>query len=768
MHWLQSLDTALFHFINGTLANPVFDRIMPLLSGYNVPWLPAVLVGVVWILLRGPVRLKIFTLLAVLIISLGDPLIVGTVKHAVSRPRPFVTLPDARLYLPDAHRFEVGRGFVQPMADGELPATANRNSMPSAHAASWFALAMTGLIFYRRSAKYLFPIAAAVAFSRVYNGVHYPTDVTAGAILGAGWAVAFLVLAQSLWNVAGKKLFPAWHAQLPSLLNPVPVPKSAIGNRQSEMDWLHLGYLVIFVALIARWVYLAAGPLDLSGDEAYQWTWSKHLALSYYSKPFGIALLQKLGTLIGGDTEFGVRFCSPLISAITGLMVLRFLAREASPRTGFWVLIATLAVPVLCLGSILITVDPPLVLCWLWATLAGWRAMQPDAKTRDWLVVGLAIGLGFLCKYTAALQIVCWMILFALLPAARVHLRRPGPWLGLGVFALCTLPVIIWNAQHGWISATHVAGNAQLDKQWQPTLRYFGEFFAGEAGSLNPVFFVAMLWASIAFWKRRAEKPLWLFLACMGVPLFFGYWIYSLHSRVQLNWPVAAVPPLFCLTALYWHERPAAAKRLLIAGLIIGLPCAALIHDSGVAKVISTKLPGDVDFAHRFRGWKETAETIEAERAKFDTNAFIIADDYGSTGLYTFYSPKARRAAVSEMPLVYSFLKGAPVNQYYLWDSYDYRKHRVGQNALFVDHVEYYKLERGWFWKWLKREPVKYRDPAPAYSLPKAYADQFESVTNLGIREVRLNDGRVFHRVQLYGCYHLKPDADDGDHSAGQ
>ncbi len=52
----------------------------------------------------------------------------------------------------------------------------------------------------------------------------------------------------------------------------------------------------------------------------------------HYSKPLGIALFQKLGTLIGGDTTFGVRFCSPLLAAIMGFMILRFLTREAGPR----------------------------------------------------------------------------------------------------------------------------------------------------------------------------------------------------------------------------------------------------------------------------------------------------------------------------------------------------------------------------------------------------------------------------------------------------
>jgi membrane-associated phospholipid phosphatase len=750
MHWLQSLDVALFHFINGTLANPFFDWLMPLLSGKGVPWLPAAIVGALWLLVRGSTRLRLCALFVVLVVALGDPLIVGTVKHAVQRPRPFVTQPDAR------HFGKVGDGYLAPLPGGDLPAGANRASMPSAHAANWFAMTLTLFVFYRRSLRFMLPMAAAVAFSRVYNGVHYPGDVLVGGILGAGYAAGFLVLWQFLWHTIGKKLFPAWHARLPNLLHPEPQPMAETAPPPSGTEWLHLGYLLIVVALVARWIYIAIGPLDLSGDEAYQWIWSKHLALSYYSKPLGIAVLQKFGTLIGGDTNFGVRFCSPLISAVMGFMVLRFLAREAGPRTAFWVLFATLATPLLCVGSILMTIDPPLVLCWLWATFAGWRAIQRDGKTRDWLFVGLAIGLGFLCKYTAALQIACWAILFALLPAARIHLKKPGPWLALGVFALCTLPVIIWNSQHDWITATAVAGNARLDQKWHPTLNYFWEFLGGQAGLLNPVFFVAMVWASFAFWKHRAEKPLWLFLACMGVPLFYGYWLYSLHSRVQANWPIAGVPPLFCLAALYWREHPKTARRLLVGGLLTGLPAVALLHDTSLTKVFASKLPGDVDVSHRLRGWHETATLIEAEREKFDPGAFVISDDYGTTGLYAFYSPAARKAVRSPEPLVYSFLGGTPGNQFYFWDEYDYRKHRRGQNAIYVDHIQYYKLEHGWIWKWLKGEKVHYRRIPPPEPVPAQLAGQFETVTNLGVFDVKIKDGRVFHRVQIFGCYHLK------------
>jgi hypothetical protein len=225
---------------------------------------------------------------------------------------------------------------------------------------------------------------------------------------------------------------------------------------------------------------------------------------------------------------------------------------------------------------------------------------------------------------------------------------------------------------------------------------------------------------------------------------------------VQANWPVAAVPPLFCLAALFWQERPVAAKRLLIAGLLIGLPVIALFHDTSLTKLIIARLPGDVDIAHRSDGWRETAQAVELERRQFDLNAFIIADDYGATGLYSFYLPAARVAVGSPHPLVYCFRGNLAGNQFYFWDEYDYRKHRPGENAIYVDHLDAYKPESGWLWKWLRHQPISYRGNPPTNHVPKLLAEQFESVTNLGIREIKMDDNRVFHRVQIYGCYHLK------------
>jgi membrane-associated phospholipid phosphatase len=742
MHWLQTLDTALFHFINRSLGNPLFDWLMPILSGANGAKELLVLlaaIAAILVLCFGNARARICALMLFLVVAIGDPLIVNTIKHAVERPRPCVAL------FPDVV---------------ERLSCSDSGSMPSAHAANWFAMTMIAFLFYRRSLWFMLPMAMAVSFSRVYNGVHYPSDILAGAILGAGYAIAIAVTLESAWQFFGKRFFPLWHAQLPSLLNPK-FEKSQIRNPKSEIEWLRLGYILIFTLLIARWIYLASGAIDLSGDEAYQWIWSKHLALSYYSKPLGIALIQFAGTHIFGDTQFGVRFFPPLFAAILSVMMFRFLARETGAKISFWLLLIATATPLLGVGAILMTIDPPLVLCWMWALVAGWRAAKPDGKTRDWLVVGLAMGLGFLCKYTAAYQIICFAIFFALWPSARIHLRKPGPWLALLIFLVCTLPVVIWNSQHNWITVHHVAGNAGFGSQSK--IRTL-DFLLAEFALLNPIFFIGAILAMFGFWKLRRENPLWLFFFCMSAPVLIGHLLWSFHSRIQPNWIASAVPPLFCLMAVYWNAKIRAGSKIvkpfLIIGVALGIFSVVLIYDTNlIGKILGQPLPGEKDPTHRAREWKQTAALVENAREKLEAEGkptFIIASHYGITGLFTFYSSPARAAILSNdtKPLVYCIDSDTPQNQFYFWPEYDYRASRQGQNAIYAEDLNPYPLEHGWLWKWLAHQEVKIVIPPPT-RLPPRIAQEFESVTDLGEQEIKIS-GRVFHREHLWACYNLK------------
>ncbi|HEY5346075.1 MAG TPA: phosphatase PAP2 family protein [Verrucomicrobiae bacterium] len=219
MHWLQTLDTDLFLFFNRSLVNPFFDWLMPVLSGSNgvkTPFLfTAIAIGLA-LLIVGNRRLRLCMVFTLLIVATNDGLICNPIKHAVARARPFVTLPEARQF------GVVGKGYVAPEinADGVDMAAGkgSHNSMPSSHAANWFAATMTLFLFYRRSLWFMLPLALGVSFSRLYNGVHYPSDVLAGALIGAGWAVTVAVVLETAWQFIGKKYFPNAFTKVPSLV----------------------------------------------------------------------------------------------------------------------------------------------------------------------------------------------------------------------------------------------------------------------------------------------------------------------------------------------------------------------------------------------------------------------------------------------------------------------------------------------------------------------------------------------------------------------
>jgi 4-amino-4-deoxy-L-arabinose transferase and related glycosyltransferases of PMT family len=452
-----------------------------------------------------------------------------------------------------------------------------------------------------------------------------------------------------------------------------------------------------------------------------------------------IAVTQFVGTTIWGDNAFGVRFFSPVITAIVSLLLLRFFAREFNARAGFFLVLICTAAPLPAVGAILMTVDPLSVLFWTAAMLAGWKAVQPGAKSAPWLWTGLWMGLGFLSKATELFQLVCWIVFFISWKPARAHLRKPGPWLALAINALLSTPVIIWNLGHGWATVGHLAENAKIDEEWHPTLRYFFEFFFSEALLLNPVFYVGILWACIAFWRRGRHNPRLVYLFSMGAPLFMIYLLWSFHSRVLPNWIAPSVPPLFCLMAAFWDQKwrlgGANLKPVLAFGLVLGFAMVIIGHDTNlVSKLTHHPLPVNMDPLHRARGWKEVAKFANEARdelAKEGKPTFIVTDHYRTAGEISFYSP-IPNAHDEFGPVVYYRTSLRPVNQFYFWPGYLKRK---GQNAIFIRELD--------------------RDTLRIRPIPEPIPQEFESITEMGIREV-YQHGEVLWRMQIFACRGLK------------
>jgi hypothetical protein len=650
-----------------------------------------------------------------LVLVVGDAVICRTLKSAIHRPRP-------------------PKDIEQPVS----PQPGRKDvSMPSAHAANTFALVTVAVLFYRRRAAWFYLLSAGVAFSRVYLGKHYPSDVVVGAGLGTAYAIGLVWLFDSVWRIAGRRWFGIWWSRCPSLRDPDAVAvEVAADEGEVSRQWLRLAYLSLGILLVVRLLVIGSGRLDLCEDEAYQWMWSKHPALSYYSKPPLIAYTQWMGTHLWGDTAFGVRFFSPVIAAVLGLAWLRCLAREVDARVGFWLVWVTAATPLLALGATLMTIDALSVLFWSLATLAGWRAVKEDS-TAAWAWCGLWMGLGFLSKYTALFQWLCWAMVFLAVPEARRQLKRPGPYIAMAINALCTLPVLIWNGQHDWITVTHLGERGSLDKVWEPTARFLVDFVGAEFGILNPVFFVATVWAGIRIWRSRHTTAFARYLFAMGAPLFLFYLLYTLRARVLANWIAPSVLPLFAMAAVYWYQRWRAGTRFVMlgvgTGLVLGTVAVLCMHDYRmVEKITGVHVPLEKHPLKRVMGARETASVVEEARAELQqaegTETFIIGAHYGLTSLITFYLPEARMG-VPNQRMVFCRSSKHPENQYYFWPGYE---DRIGQNAIYVTRI--------------RNQPTE---------APASLRREFESVTDLGVRRVRVK-GQVVHRVQLFACRHLR------------
>lgn len=167
MDAILRLDAALFRFFNGTLTSGVLDVVMPFITD-KANYLGVVAVLLALVVFKGSKRdiWGIFLLIAVVLLS---DLLSNTIKHLVGRTRPCIAIEGARLLVGCKKSF----------------------SFPSGHATNIFAAMVFLSTRYRRATPVFLVFAVAVAYSRVYVGVHYPLDIMGGAVLGTSVALVF-------------------------------------------------------------------------------------------------------------------------------------------------------------------------------------------------------------------------------------------------------------------------------------------------------------------------------------------------------------------------------------------------------------------------------------------------------------------------------------------------------------------------------------------------------------------------------------------------
>ena len=482
--------------------------------------------------------------------------------------------------------------------------------------------------------------------------------------------------------VAGERLYDRRDANTRLLLGPnyTFLRREFRQHPRPEREFPAMARRLLFTFLAALTVFrlLYLTQIELSPDEAYYFQWAQHLDWSYFSKGPGIALAMWLSTHIFGDTVFGIRVLSPLLALATSLLMFSFARRLYGETVAIWSVLMLSFIPMFQVGAMLMTIDPLSMFFWMAGLYTCWLALEKSpAFNLWWPATGAVIGLGFLAKYTNAMQIVSILLLLAFTPKYRREFRRAGIYALLVVFAIFASPVIIWNAQHAWITVLHLRDRGGLDTPPRFRPMAFLTFLGMQFGVYSPLIYGAMLAGLVWAWKisRTHLKP--RFLVFFTLPIFVLYFVLALKKPGEPNWTAPAMLSLGVLTVVYWLDlsrKKNWARIYAVAGLAMGGILSLLAIDTDLLRDTGLPVAVGSDPSARLRGWHTTAGKIDEIRLAYEASqnqrVFLIANKYGTAANLGFYLPHPRPVAEGHPP-VYVPESAWPENQYYFWPRYD-------------------------------------------------------------------------------------------------
>ncbi|MCX6935338.1 MAG: phosphatase PAP2 family protein [Verrucomicrobia bacterium] len=213
---VYSLDLRVFHWINRGFNHPLLDQFFNLLADGHF-WTPILIVTAIILLLRGRDRVKVWVILTVFSIAIGDPLISNPIKYLFDRARPYQAVEGVREVSPgpkENHWQAAVRISGIPEQDVK-----HGRSFPSSHVANATAAATSAYLVWGSAMRWPWYLVALAALGRIYTGDHYPTDVLASIPLSMFYTWLIAQVLNRIWIQLGPRYFPKLFARIPSLLH---------------------------------------------------------------------------------------------------------------------------------------------------------------------------------------------------------------------------------------------------------------------------------------------------------------------------------------------------------------------------------------------------------------------------------------------------------------------------------------------------------------------------------------------------------------------
>jgi hypothetical protein len=387
---------------------------------------------------------------------------------------------------------------------------------------------------------------------------------------------------------------------------------------------------ILLVGALLRMVGL--GTLALIGDESYYWLWSRHLDWAYHDNPAGIALLVRISTALGGQSESGVRWLNALAGVMSVLFVFAIGRRMFSWRAGaFAATVVAVGAPYLITSRFVYsdTLHLSLLLINLYFFWALIESPAPTARAS--LAFGVSLALLFNTKYSALLYAAA-LALVVLIDQRRL-LRAQSFWVGVAIGMLGLLPIVTWNTAHDWVSVRWQLSHATFNVGGDSTL--LGNAAHAVAYLTWPLVLLALL--GLAYVRGPAERLLAIVALFMIMPVALSLANSPRNLSTGLVLLLLLAGARLPQTPLGRREQSMTA--LLIMGLLFGVLY-------GVGTIVSLDSPGrwphsSVVAAIRqdAAGWRELGAVLT------DQPGSIFALDYSIASQIQYYARRPAQTA---------------------------------------------------------------------------------------------------------------------------
>jgi 4-amino-4-deoxy-L-arabinose transferase-like glycosyltransferase len=398
--------------------------------------------------------------------------------------------------------------------------------------------------------------------------------------------------------------------------------------------------LILLLALVAARIWVA-GHMDFETDEAYYWLWSRHLAISYFDHPPVVAYLVRLGTAVFGDTILGVRSMAIVAMIVaTALLYALTVILFGERRLGLLAALWFSTMPLTTFFSIIIYPDVPQMLFWV-LSCVGLALVWQSGRGAWWYLVGAAMGLLLLSKYTGVFLlfgVVAWLAVAA---EMRSWLRRREPYVAALIALILFSPVMLWNAREGWASFIKQFGRA-VETSPDGGLANMAGFVGVQAAFVSPLIFAfCIAGVAAAAWRGwRRQEANWLLLALSSAPMLLYFAGHALSAEVLAQWPSAAYPTaVVAAVAAFAAPANRTIRRALLrysfgAAPWLGLALTLFMCAQMTLRPVSTVAARDP--LSRFAGWAELAADARAA-ADAQHAGYIATSDYATNATLAFY-----------------------------------------------------------------------------------------------------------------------------------